>query len=902
MSDVSARPSRRRRAIVLATTGVAAFTLCLTFSREPPPGGQAQAPSGSALDTASPRPWSNTRLDPSARAGLLLAQMDTTEKVDLMTGDPGSTYAYYNASIDRLGVPALKMADGGGGIAPRGWSLPGTGEAATALPAEIALGATWSVAAADTYAGLVADEARATGHNVLLGPDSDIVRNPWTGRVGESTGEDPMLTAALTTAYVTAVQARQVMATMKHFVAYTQETGRSTGHDVTIDDRTLNEVDTISFASAIAKAGLSAVMCSYNKINGEYSCQRSGSGMDLLRKGLGFAGFVLTDYGALHDTRSGLLAGTDMETGEVKAYGGALSAALSSGGKTADKVDGAVLRILTTMFRLGLFDTSYRPSPIPVVDHDAVARSIENKAITLLKNDDVLPLETNSSGSIALIGADADTIAAAGGSSYVLPTATTSVLQGIRRRAAGRVTWVSGNDAVNGASMIEAADRTTVPSSVLSPPSGVGTGLDARYWRTPDFRGEPTAKGTVSQVAYDTGFISTFALWGRGGTKVPAPPVTSALEQQSMTLDGVLTAPSTGEYVLSLTGWGDVSMALDGQNVMAMSKRSGRWVTETRPLNLKAGSRHRLHISYAATHPLSTLQPGTLLLQWRPPVDGRSPAMVEAVSAAEAADVAIVYVRTFESEERDRVSLKLPQSADQLIEAVAAVNPRTVVVLSSAGPVTMPWIDKVSAVVQMYFGGQAQGASLADVLFGDVNPSGRLPLTYPVNESDVPLPNPWAGEEEVDDVAHGGLDVGYKSYERRDVNPLFPFGYGLSYTTFAFERTARPTVVVDGRTLRVSLRVVNTGQKAGAATVQVYARPLDVPGAWTRRLIGFAQVSVPGGATKEVDLPIELDSPTHPLGRYDADQRAWVTEAGDYSVEIGASSRDTFLRDLVHLD
>jgi beta-glucosidase len=442
---------------------------------------------GASASTARPdstQPWMERHLSPEHRARLLMAQMTLAEKVDLMTGNQGEApYAFYNAPIPRLGIPALKMADAGGGVAPRGWSLPGTGGNATAMPSEMALGATWSPDVVRQFAAVVADEVRETGQNVLLAPDTDIARVPWGGRISESQGEDPFLNGDQNSVYAATLQSRNVIATLKHYTANNQETNRLNGQNAIMSERTLREVYSLAFEMVVARAGLGAVMCSFNKINGEYSCQNSMSLRTVLKGQIGFSGFVMSDFGALHDTLKGLTGGDDMETGTSTVYDGALLAAVQSGQASLALVDDAVFRILVTMFRLGVFDTDYTATSIPVAAHDAVARAVEDKAITLLKNTGVLPL-THAAKSLAVIGADADILAAESGSAYVSPTTGTAALQGITARAGSgtHVTFTPGNDPVNAASMIETADMTAVPSSVLTPANGTGPGLTARYW------------------------------------------------------------------------------------------------------------------------------------------------------------------------------------------------------------------------------------------------------------------------------------------------------------------------------------------------------------------------------------------------------------------------------------
>jgi beta-glucosidase len=856
-----------------------------------------------AVDSA--RPWLNSTLSPGRRAESLLAAMTLPEKVDLMTGDSGP-YAFYNAPIPRLGIPALKMADAGSGVASRGWSLPSTADTATALPSEVALGATWSTTQVRRFASVVAAEVRETGQNVLLGPDTDIAREPWFGRISESEGEDPILNATLNSEYVSTVQAHHVIATLKHFTGYNQETNRNVGQNSVIDDRTLHEVYALAFEAVIAQAHLGAVMCSFNKINGEYSCQNALTDRELLKGQLHFTGFVMTDFGALHDTLSGLTSGTDMETGTATFYDGALLAALRSGKASLQSVNESVLRILTTMFRLGVFDTDYNPSAIPVAAHSAVARTVEDKAITLLKNEhSLLPLTGIAATSIAVVGADANIIAAESGSAYVKPTTTTDSLSGIRARAGvgASVTWTPGNDPVNAASMLEARDLTTVPSSVLTPVTGSGTGLTTQYWHTPDFAGPPASTRTEQQVNYDVGFLSTFPGWAGAGTQVPLPPVNFFLEQQAVRYDGALTAPTTGNYTLALTGWGDASMTLDGASVISMTGQNGRRTVRSARLHLIAGRRYTLHIDYRATRPLTGLQPGALLLEWKPPRDVMPASIDAAVTAARRAHTAIVYVRDFESEERDRVSLKLPQSADQLIRAVAAANRNTVVVLATGGPVTMPWLGSVRAVLQTYFGGQQQGAALADVLWGDVNPSGKLTITYPRQEGSVPatVRNPWSGINNTDVRYTDGIDVGYKAYDSARIAPLFPFGYGLSYTRFRYSDLHVKRSGGGSQPVRLRFTIANQGARAGSETAQIYVGLPARTGEPAKRLAGFAQVQLRAGHRRDLTVTLDPNAPTHPLSYYDSIRHAWRTAPGTYRIYVGSSSRNTPLQTTITL-
>src|SRR6478752_2950538 len=446
--NMSSRKSSRRLigARVVATVAAASLVIAGAVTTT-----QAQA--------QPKRAWLNAALSPDARAAAILDEMTLEEKVELMTGNQGDApTAYYNAPIERLGIPALRMADAGAGIADRGWTLPATGGKATAMPSGEALAATFSPTISRRYAGVVTDEAKQTGHNMLLGPNADIVRTPWWGRIAETESEDTLLTTSITTPYVKEVQARNVIADLKHYVAYNQETNRGTGQNSIVSERALREVYIPPYADAISKAGLGSIMCSFNKINGTFACENTDALDKILRDDLGFSGFVITDFGAIHSTVPSIEAGTDLETGTNSFYGDALLAAVNGGQVPVSLVDRSVLRILRTMFAIGLFDHSYEPSAIPVDAHGAVARSVQDKAITLLKNTNgTLPL-TRSARSIAVIGGDANIAAAAGGASHVTPTYQVPLVEGLRDRAAktgATVDYVAGNDPVNGANMLE---------------------------------------------------------------------------------------------------------------------------------------------------------------------------------------------------------------------------------------------------------------------------------------------------------------------------------------------------------------------------------------------------------------------------------------------------------------
>jgi beta-glucosidase len=306
-------------------------------------------------------------------------------------------------------------------------------------------------------------------------------------------------------------------------------------------------------------------------------------------------------------------------------------------------------------------------------------------------------------------------------------------------------------------------------------------------------------------------------------------------------------------------------------------------------------------VQYSSNRPLVALQPGTLLLQWSAPTDALAPSIQRAAAAARRSDVAVVYLRTYETEERDRVSLKLPQNADQLVRAVRAANPRTVVVLATGGPTTMPWLRSVPSVLQNYFGGQEEGASLSRILFGEENPSGRLPVTFPRTERDLPpgVQNPWDTIDDLDVEFTEGVNVGYRGYLAAGVRPLFPFGHGLSYTSFEYRGRPGDTIRAGGPdgTAHIRVQVRNTGRRAGTEVVQVYVGRLPGVSSPVRKLAGFAKIDLRPGQWGDVRVDIDRRA----FSYWDSARDRWVTPSGRVPIHVGASSTDVRLAGAVQV-
>ena len=845
----------------------------------------------SALPPPAATPWRDPSLPAEERAERLLAEMTLEEKVDLATGERCLVYGYYNAPIDRLGIPALTMTDG-----PAGIRIPYqrvNGGRATQLPAPIALAAAWDPALAETQGEVLGSEALATGHNVLLGPTLDVARNPLAGRTFEGLGEDPLLVSRLAVPLIRAIQSSPVLASAKHWAVYGREDHRWSV-DAQLDERALREIYLRPFEAAVREAAVATVMCGFNRVNGAYACEDRRLLDGILKGEMGFQGFVLSDWGAIHGTADAALAGLDQELAFEKYFGRKLRDAVRRGEVPEAVVDDKARRILRAMFRGGLFDRRATVEPLPVQANGAKAREIAEGGAVLLKNDgELLPLAAGALGSVAVIGADAANASAqGGGAARVEPTYAVSPLDAIRRRAGGgvRVEHAEGTDPVVPADLLPGP--LAVPSSVLSPPGDpFGRGLRVEYWPNPRFEGAPTDTGVARRIAASAGFFSYQSV---NASSVPAVPRQYQLAKFSARWTGTLTAPATGAYTFTLTSRGRGWVYLDGALILDHSDEHELDMRSAR-VQLVAGERHELRVDYAASAPsigVATDVGGDVKLGWAPPAGAVTPGVREAVDLAAASDVAIVVVRDYGTEERDRLELALPNGQDELVRAVAAANPRTVVVLTTGQPSAMPWLGAVPAVLQAWYAGQEQGSAIARLLFGDVNPSGKLPITFPRRLEDTP--GGAAPAADGADVYAEGTLVGYRWYDAKGIDPLFPFGFGLSYTAFRYDDLeVEPGAAGGGAGPRpgVSFTLTNTGAREGAEVAQVYVGACGGDAA-PQQLAGFSKVRLAPGERARVRVELAPEA----LSRWSDEAQGWVTPACDLPVLVASSSRDARLR------
>jgi beta-glucosidase len=786
----------------------------------------------------------------------LFSRLTQDEKLSLLGGTGFTTQP-----IPRLGVPEMVMADAGQGV--RG-GPEGTLGPATAFPAGVLMASTWDTNLIWQVGQAIADEARNKGQGiqVLLGPAVNIHRSPLGGRNGEFFTEDPFLNARLAVAYIQGVQSTGVGACIKHYVCNNQETDRM-DVNVTVSERALLEIYLPAFKAAVQQGKVWAVMSSYNKINGPHATANSYLLKEILKKEWGFDGLVMSDWGAVHETDV-VQDGNDLEmpTGEFMSVP-KLKAALADGSVTQAAVDDSVHRILRTIIRTGLLDGPMHPDATQVNSpaHSALALKVAEEGIVLLKNQkNILPLNRDQIKSIAVIGNANNLQIDALGSPEVHPLHKVELLDAIKDKVG------------NSIAIHFAADETEgqpLPASVITPPDDVSAhGFKAEYFKNRDLQGEPALVRVDEKIDLQD-------------SSQPAPgfPTTDF----SVRWTGKLTAPATGKYIFTFTSDDGCRVFLDGKAII------DHWVeTAAMPITaetqLTAGKTYNLRIEYFQAAGGYRAQ-----LDWQTPEN--SP-YADAVAAAKKSDVAIVCVSTrgTEGEGSDRPSMDLPGHQAALIRAVAAANKNTIVVLNNGTPVTMTdWLKQVPAVVEGWLPGQEGGTALAAILFGDVNPSGKLPDTLATKRSDYPDFGNYPGKNNEVNYAEG-IYVGYRHFDKDNIKPLFPFGYGLSYTTFDYKnlRLSQAKLSPDG-SVTASVDITNTGKRTGEEVAELYVHDLhpkiDKP---IRELKGFSKIALQPGETKTVQFTIV----PRDMAYFDTPGHQWKADAGKYEIEVGASSRD----------
>jgi beta-glucosidase len=813
------------------------------------------------------------------QVGKLLGQMTLKEKASLLAG----RNTWSTAAIERLGIPSITLTDGPHGVRP---SQPEEGRIchpATGFPTGVSMAATWNPALIKRVGGALGEETRAMRCDILLGPCVNIVRTPVAGRNFETYAEDPFLAGAIGTAWVDGVQGQGVGTSLKHFACNNQETERFQGSSE-VDERTLREIYLPAFETIVKNARPWTVMCSYNRINGTYASEHDYLLNRILREEWGFEGIVISDWGATHSTVDSVKGGLDIEMPGPARYRGdhQVASAVRTWQLEQEDVDRAVRRILGMIVRSGRIRSrrAAKSGSVNTAVHQKLARVLAEEAIVLLKNDrTTLPLDTDRLKSVAVIGPNAvDTLTGGGGSSRLESPYAVSILDGLKRTLGRRatVTFDQGCD--------NYVDPPLLKPSLLTTEDGETQGLNAAYFDNAACEGTPVVQRTDGAIDF---------WWGHHG-----PVKGISAERFSVRWTGTFTAPATGPHAFTMVNTGTCRMWLDGRKVLENKTRrqNGHFDAERASklvrVNLTAGRRYRLKIEFAKTssEPFGRVK---LLLStaYGPGEDRRIKAAARRAASADAAIVVVGMPEYFETEGCDRRHLDLPGRQNELVGAVARANPNTVVVVNAGAPVAMPWIDEVAAAVDVFYPGMEGGNAVARVLTGAVNPSGKLPATFPRRYQDNPAFINHPGTRE---VRYGeGIFVGYRYYDKKEIEPLFPFGHGLSYTSFAYSRLTVPKKLGSVEHVPVSVRVKNTGKLSGKETVQLYVRDIESTLARpVKELKAFAKVALDPG--KSATVTFELDQRS--FSYYDPYGKGWTVEPGKFEILVGSSSRDIRLR------
>jgi beta-glucosidase len=796
------------------------------------------------------RPWLDKQKSPEERTKLLLEVMTLDDKLAMMHG---------GAPSPELGIPGIKLSDGPGGVTSgEGASAPGT-----QMPAPIALGATFSPESAYDYGAALGAESANRDIAILLAPTVNIARTALNGRTFEGYGEDPYLSGALGAAFVKGVQRHGVIANVKHYAANNQETDRFTQNSI-VDERTLREIYLPAFEAAIVEGKAGTVMASYNKINGIAGTEHRELLTGILKNDWEFEGFVISDFLATQSTVEALHAGLDYELTLPfrRFFGEPLKQAVENGQVEMDKIDEAAGRILRAYFRFGHFDKTAFGAKTPIYHPDAALRAAL-ESIVLLKNEDhALPLDKGKR--IAVIGQAGSSrmIASGGGSAHVASDSVVSPLEGMKRIAGGAYV-----DYAQGTVPIPTGPRFMYGSpneDLVVPAEAFEGGLFAEYYDTIDLTGAPARTETMDQLNVVWTFDS------------PMP--------KSARWRGLLKAQATKLHTFYLPSSGGSRLYVDGE--LLIDNWQGEAFYGMGEALLEEGKSVEIDIHFTSNGAPPALP--SIALHWFP--SSNRQLFAEAARLARKADVAVVFVNDFMTENYDKPDLSLPGVQDRLVEAVAASNPNTIVVLNTGGPVLMPWLDQVKAVVQLWYPGQEGGNAIASILFGEHEPSGRLPITFPAMEKEVPAATPgqFPGVG-LHSVYSEGLLVGYRWYDAHGKKPLFPFGHGLSYSSFIYEglEVKRQEDVV-----KVQLRARNIGEREGTCVPQLYLGFPEGSGEPPKQLKAFGKIAIAAGDT--VEIAFELDRRAFSVWCTSSNQ--WAIAGEEFEIMIGHSSGEIVLR------
>ena len=810
----------------------------------------------------------------------ILQQMTTNEKISLLSGKG----VYNTQNIDRLGLSQLELWDGPNGVRSN------SNEQATAFPVGISMGATWNVELINELGIALGKESRAFGVEVLLGPTMNIIRTPLNGRTFETFSEDPYFNGEMAAAYINGLQSEHVGSSVKHYIANNQEIRRM---DVSanISERALREIYLPAYEKVISKSQPYTFMAAYNKINGVHATEQKYIMNDILRKEFGFEGVLLSDWGGVKSTVPSLKASLDLEMpGPGKYYEKPLRKALKKGLVKETEIDNAALRMIKLILKTSM-GKSYNKSDV-MVENKRIAKKVAEESIVLLKNENsILPLNSNSIQTLAVIGPNANrSVIQGGGSARVTPAYSITPLQGIIENAAMNNIEVQYEKGVENHPSVPLMEKISLRTTKDSKEKG----LKAEYYRSYNFRGTP----------YKTETDEELRIFG-------------ILDQDifgSVLWTGEFIAEKNGKYRFSSNpGLGKARIYIDGKKISLNEKGPpvfGGVLPSAKigSIFLKAGS-YPIRIEYSAkpnfllSFILKIVMPAMsdMLNKFRFLEIGcrlPEPDISNAVTLARNTDAVIIVVGSadnYETEGEDRPSMKLTGKQDKLIESILNVNDNTVVVMNTGSPIEMPWVSSCPAILQVWLPGQEGGNAISNILFGNVNPSGKLPVTFPIALEDNPSYKYYPGNDEVE--YSEGIYVGYRYYDTKNVAPLFPFGHGLSYTKFEYSNFNCPIEVSSLKNVELKFIIKNVGKTQGQEVVQCYVR--DVESRLERpikELKAFYKLNLLPGESKTVNLSLDKTS----FSFFDDQINKWIVEPGKFEIMIGSSSKDIRLKQIIN--
>jgi beta-glucosidase len=800
-----------------------------------------------------------SKLDLEKRVDSILSQMTLDEKIEMISG----INDFYTRPIPRLGIPSLRMSDGPMGVHDYGLT--------TAYPAGIALAASWDVDLAERFGTAMGRDARARGVHFILGPGMNIYRAPMNGRNFEYFGEDPFLASRMAVSAIGGIQGQHVIATAKHFAGNNSEFARMTLSS-DIDERTLREIYLPAFEASVKEAHVGAVMDAYNLVNGIYMTQNIHLNNEILKKEWGFDGILMSDWGATHDGVAAANGGLDLEMPSPTFMNrDALLPALKEGKISDATIDDKVRRILRKAIDFGFLDQPQTDTAIPTYSQEGrqVALEIARGSMVLLKNaGNLLPLDENRVKTIAVIGSDAyPAVISGGGSAETKPFNSVSYLEGISSRLGTKTKVLYAVDLPPLDEVFESSEFVTTP--------GGESGLKGEYFSNEGLKGTPALVRTDKHVHFD---------WGEGSFAAGEP-----VDHFAIRWTGYFVPKESGDYKFYTSA--DDGVRLYVGDEMAIDD----WLPHSQTLDiaarhLEAGQAYQIRLEYfesvgSAIVGFGVTRAETFVGRETKPLAAKADAVI----------ICVGFDPKTEGEGFDR-PFQLPGGQDELIRQISSVNKNVIVVLTAGGNADMTrWIENVPVVLHAWYPGQEGGTALAQILFGDYSPSGKLPVSFERRWEDNPTFHSYYPEKGGNRVQYSeGVFVGYRHFDRSETKPLFAFGYGLSYTRFVYSKLSlTPQTGNLNQQISVSFDVRNTGHREAAEVAELYVGDThaSVPRP-VKELKGFVKVNLKPGQTKRITLTLDRQA----FSFYDTTKKGWSAEPGDFTILVGGSSDNIQLK------